>query len=69
MEVAERGELVAVLAPPHAAQTTRERLLAAGVLVPATSPTGRLRSPRPMPKAAGEPTNQELLEAERDERL
>jgi len=38
------------------------RLVAAGRLVPATRPTGRLRSPRPVPIAAGEPTNQELLE-------
>jgi prevent-host-death family protein len=69
VEVTERGELVALLAPPGGPRSARDRLVAAGVLVPATSPTGRLRSPRPVPIPAGEPTNQELLEAERDDRL
>lgn len=69
VEVTERGELVALLAPPQRSQTTRDRLIAAGRLIPASSPNGRLRSPRPVPIAAGEPTNQELLDAERDERL
>ena len=69
VEVTERGQLVALLTPPHRAQTTRERLIAAGRLIPASSPTGRLRSPRPVSIAADEPTNQQLLDAERDERL
>ena len=69
VEVTERGELVALLAPPPGARSARARLVAAGRLVPATSPTGRLRSSRPVPIAAGEPTNEELLEAERGERL
>ena len=69
VEVTERGELVALLAPPPGPRTARDRLVAAGRLVPATSPTGRLRSPRPVPSTAGEPTNQELLDAERGERL
>jgi prevent-host-death family protein len=69
VEVTERGELVAVLAPPEGSRSSRDRLIAAGRLVPATSPTGRLRSPRPVPIAAGEPTNQELLEFSREERL
>jgi prevent-host-death family protein len=69
VEVTERGELVALLAPPEASRSTRDRLVAAGSLVPATSPSGRLRSPRPVPVAPGEPSNQELLEASREERL
>ena len=69
VEVTERGELVALLAPPGGSRSTRDRLVAAGRLVPAASPSGRLRLPRPVPIAAGEPTNQELLDAERGERL
>lgn len=69
VEVTERGELIAVLSPPGDARNTRDRLLAAGRLIPATSPSGRLRSPHPVPIAAGEPTNRELLDAEREERV
>ncbi len=69
VEVTERGELIALLSPPGAARSTRDRLLASGRLIPATSPSGRLRSPHPLPTAAGEPTNQELLDADRAERL
>ncbi len=69
VEVTERGELIAVLAPPGASRSARERMVASRRLIPATSPSGRLRSPRPVPTAAGEPTNQELLDAERAERL
>jgi len=69
VEVTERGVLVALLVSPQRSQTTRDWLVAAGRLIPAPNPTGRLRSPRPVPIAAGEPTNQELLDAEREERL
>ena len=69
VEVTERGELVALLTPPGAARSTRDRLVSSGRLIPATSPTGRVRSPHLVPIAAGEPTNQELLDAEREERL
>lgn len=69
VEVTERGVLVALLAPPTGSRSARDRLVAAGRLDPATSPTGRLRSGRPVPIAAGEPSNQELLDAERQERL
>jgi prevent-host-death family protein len=69
VEVTERGELVALLSPPGGSRSTRDRLVASGRLIPATSPSGRLGSPRPVPIAAGEPTNQELLDAEREERL
>lgn len=69
VEVSERGTLVALLVPPHTSQSARDRLIATGRLIPATSPTGRLRSSHPVPPAPGQPTNQELLDAERDERL
>jgi len=69
VEVTERGELVALLVPPQRSLTARDRLITAGKLIPATSPTGRLRAPRPVPIAPGEPTNEDLLAAEREERL
>lgn len=69
VEVTERGELVALLVSPQRSQITRDRLVAAGRLIPASGPTGRVRSPRPVPSAANEPTNSELLDAEREERL
>lgn len=69
VEVSERGELVALLVPPQRARTGRDRLVAAGRLIPASNPTGRVRAPQPVRLAAGEPTNQELLDAERTERV
>lgn len=69
VEVTERGELIALLVPPQRAQTARDRLIATGRLIPAPSPTGRVRSPRPVPAEPGEPTSQELLDIEREERL
>ena len=69
VEVTERGKLVALLVSPQRSETARDRLIAAGLLVPATSPTGRLRSRRPVPTAVGQPSNRELLDAEREERL
>jgi prevent-host-death family protein len=69
VEVTERGQLVALLSPPGKARSTRDRLVASGRLIPAAGPSGRLRSARPIPIATGEPTNQELLDAEREERL
>jgi len=69
VEVTERGALVALLVSPQRCRTARDRLVAAGRLIPAANPSGRLRSSRPVPVAIGEPTNQELLDAEREERL
>lgn len=69
VEVSERGTLVALLVPPGRAQSARGRLFAAGRLIPASSPSGRLRSSPPVRKGTGEPTNQQLLDAEREERL
>jgi prevent-host-death family protein len=61
VEITERGVLVALLTPPEWALNRRDRLVASGRLIPATSPNGRLRSSRPVPVATGEPSNQELL--------
>ncbi|MBA3745525.1 hypothetical protein [Sporichthya sp.] len=69
VEVTERGELIALLTPPRPGQSERERLIAEGRLVPAAGPTGRARSGRAVPIAAGEPSNTELLDAEREDRL
>ncbi|MGI8537464.1 MAG: type II toxin-antitoxin system Phd/YefM family antitoxin [Mycobacteriales bacterium] len=69
VEVSERGTLVALLVPPDRGQSVRARLVAAGRLIPASSPTGRLRSSQPVRVGIGEPTNQQLLDAEREERL
>jgi antitoxin (DNA-binding transcriptional repressor) of toxin-antitoxin stability system len=69
VEVSERGVLVALLVPPQASTTTRDRLVATARLIPASSPTGRLRSPHPVLAGPDEPTNQQLLDAERSERL
>ena len=66
VEVTERGVLVALLTPPSAAQTTRERMIAEGQLVPARAarrlPTRR--SPRP-----GSSSGQQILDDQRAERL
>jgi prevent-host-death family protein len=69
VEVTDRGSLVALLVPPKPAMRGRDRLLASGRLIPASNPTGRVRSPHPVRPARGEPTNQELLDAEREERI
>lgn len=69
VEVSERGTLVALLVPPDRGQSVRARLVAAGRLIPASSPTGRLRSSQPVRVGVGEPSNQQLLDAEREERL
>ncbi len=68
VEVTERGELVALLVPAQRADTARDRLIATGKLIPASAPSGRLRSPSPVPSGPDEPTNAELLDAEREER-
>jgi len=69
VEVTDRGELVALLTPPGDERSTRDRLISSGRLIPASSPTGMLRARRPLPVRAGEPSNQELLDVERQERL
>ncbi|HET9255998.1 MAG TPA: type II toxin-antitoxin system prevent-host-death family antitoxin [Pseudonocardiaceae bacterium] len=67
VEVTERGELIALLVPPQRSRSARDRLIGAGRLIPASCPTGRVRSPRPVPIAPGEPTNQDLLDAGRED--
>jgi prevent-host-death family protein len=69
VEVTERGELIALLVPAQRSHSARDQLIGAGRLIPAARPTGRVRSPRPVPIAPGQATNQELLDAEREERL
>lgn len=69
LEITERGTLVAMLVPVAEPQAARERLIAEGRLIPASHPTGRVRSPRAVRVASSEPSNQELLDAERGERL
>lgn len=69
VEVTVRGKLVALLSPPGDSRNVRDQLVADGRLIPATARTGRLMAPRPLPVHAGEPTNEELLDAERAERL
>ena len=62
VEVTERGELVAVLAPPSPATTARERLIADGRLVPASGPRVL---PARVPPARGGPTASEALAEDR----
>jgi prevent-host-death family protein len=67
--VTSRGELVAVMQPPGKARSERDRLIAEGLLLPASQPTGRLRSPQPVPSRPGDPTNAELLDDQREVRV
>lgn len=69
VEVTERGALVALLVAPDRTRTVRERLIASGRLIPAANPTGVAWATAPVPVRPGEPSNQELLDAEREERL
>lgn len=66
VEVTERGELVALLVSPHPSRTARDRLVATGRLIPAATRTGGFSAP---PLAPHAPSNRELLDAERVERL
>ncbi|MFP5345788.1 MAG: type II toxin-antitoxin system Phd/YefM family antitoxin [Actinomycetes bacterium] len=69
IEVTERGRLVALLTPPQNSQSVREELIAAGRLIPASPRSGRRRAPQPVLVDESKPTNRELLDSERDERL
>jgi prevent-host-death family protein len=62
VEVTERGQLVAVLAPPSPATTARERLIADGRLTPAQGP--RVLPTRVAP-APGRPTASAALAEDR----
>lgn len=67
--VSQRGTLVALLTPVTTSQTVRDSLIAAGRLIPASNPTGRLRSSRAVVVSEAVPSNRELLDAQRGERL
>lgn len=67
-EVTDRGVLVALLTPPRPLGP-REQLIAAGRLRPAVRPTGRLGASNPVLVGPGEPSNADVLELERDDRL
>ncbi|MGR6967387.1 type II toxin-antitoxin system Phd/YefM family antitoxin [Geodermatophilus sp. URMC 61] len=66
VEVTERGQLVAVLAPPSPATTARERLIAEGRLIPASAP---FRSPERITPQPGALSVSEALDEQRTERL
>lgn len=66
VEVTERGELIAVLAPPSPAVTARERLIAEGRLIPAPGPRFL---PEPVMPSPGGPSVSEALAEQRAERL
>ena len=66
VEVTERGELIAVLAPPSPATTARERLIAEGRLIPASAP---FRIPERITPQPGAPSGSEALDEQRAERL
>ena len=65
VEVTERGRLVALLVPPAPDASERERLIASGQLVPASTPF-RLPVRRPIPHGA--PGTALALDESRDER-
>jgi len=66
VEVTERGQLVAVLAPPSPGATARERLIAEGRLVPARGPRVL---PTPVPALPDAPSSAAVLDELRAERL
>jgi len=66
IEVTERGKLIALVSPPSSEMSARDRLIAAGKLIPATRPFVLPRRVDPKP---GHPTGAEALEEQREERL
>jgi prevent-host-death family protein len=65
VEVTERGRLVALLVPPGPGASARERLIAAGQLIPAAAP---LRLPARVSVASGMPDSGAALDELRAER-
>jgi prevent-host-death family protein len=66
VQVTERGELVALLVAPDPPTLQRDRLIQEGKIIPATTPFEL----RPALKApAGTPSNAEILDEQRAERL
>lgn len=68
IEITNRGRLVARLVPPASSvQTTRDRLIDEGRLIPAKNRRGRF--PKPLPPITDGPTLSEILAEDRaDER-
>lgn len=64
IEITDRGTLVALLVPPSPALTARDRLLAAGGLVPASQP---FWLPKPTSLPDGGITGSEALQELRDD--
>ena len=64
VEVTERGTLIALLTPPRPSDSARDRLIAAGKLIPATGP---LRLPEPVHVEG--PSSAEVLDDLRADRL
>ncbi len=65
VEVTERGHLVALLVPPSAALTARDRLVAAGRLIPASR---SLHIPRRVAAAGGSGGTRVVLDDLREDR-
>jgi prevent-host-death family protein len=65
VEVTERGRLIALLVPPDPERTARERLIAAGQIVPATR---AFQLPDPVAPRPGAPDTRTALDELRDER-
>jgi prevent-host-death family protein len=66
VEVTERGQLVAMLVPPTAAISARERLISSGRLIPAAR---ALRLPHRVSAPQAVPPTGAVLDDLRDERL
>lgn len=62
VEVTDRGQLVALIVPPDASRTARDRLISEGRLLPGAGPL-RLR-----PRRVASKTSEEVLDDLRDER-
>lgn len=65
VEVTERGRLVALLSPPAAALTARDRLVASGRLIPASRP---LQLPQRHAAKPGAPSTDAVLDDLREDR-
>lgn len=66
VEVTERGRLVALLVPPDPGTGSRERLIAAGRIVPADGP---VRLPRRVPAHPASPDTGAVLDELRRDRM
>lgn len=64
VEVTERGRLIALLVPPNAEMTARERLIASGQIAPAARPFQLPRPVAPPPDAPDTRTALDELRAE-----